>query len=101
MNFVGLSGFNFISAARLPATQRCAGGQVSTLHCCEMSAELTFRNQVGEQIVRIPQGVRPGELPGRAAASNVGGTGYVLSGYGRNGAAPSKLRFLGVVGAKL
>src|SRR2546429_8047946 len=54
---------NSISAVRLPATQRCAGGQVSTLHCCEMSAELTFRNQVGEQTVRIPQGVRPGELP--------------------------------------
>jgi hypothetical protein len=62
-----------------------------------MSAELTFRNQVGEQIVRIHQGAKPGELP----PSNVGGTGYVLSGCGRSGAAPSKLRFLGVVGAKL
>jgi hypothetical protein len=31
----------------------------------------------------------------------VGGTGYVLSGYGRSGAAFSKLRFLGVIGAKL
>src|SRR6516164_10764086 len=50
-NFVGSSSFNSLSAARLPAMQRCAGGQVSTLHCCEMSAELTFRNQVGEQIV--------------------------------------------------
>jgi hypothetical protein len=31
----------------------------------------------------------------------VGGTGYVLGGYGRSGAAFSKLRFLGVVGAEL
>src|SRR5262247_4660728 len=37
------------SALRLPATQRCAGGQVSTLHCREMSAELTFGNQVNAQ----------------------------------------------------
>jgi len=66
-----------------------------------MSAELTFRNQAGEQIVRILQGVGPGELPVRTAASNVGGTGYVLGGYGRSGAAFSKLRFLGVIGAKL
>src|SRR5215831_1343049 len=62
-NLVASSNINSVSAARLPATQRCAGGQVSTLHCREMSAELTFRNQVGEQIVRITQGVRPGELP--------------------------------------
>src|SRR5215472_18372492 len=62
-DLVASSNFNSVSAARLPATQRCAGGQVSTLHCREMSAELTFRNQVGEQIVRITQGVRPGELP--------------------------------------
>jgi hypothetical protein len=62
VNFVGSSSFNSISAARLPVTQRCAGDQVSTLHCREMSAELTFRNQVGEQIVRVIQGVR-GELP--------------------------------------
>jgi hypothetical protein len=73
-----------------------------------MSAELTFRNQVGEQIVRISQGVRPNfsrcqaeRVAGRAVASNVGGTGYVLSGCGRSGAAFSKLRFLGVIGAKL
>jgi hypothetical protein len=36
--------------------QRCAGGQVSTLHCREMSAELTFRNQVSEQVVHIQAG---------------------------------------------
>src|SRR5262249_19253775 len=57
-NFVDPSSFNSISAARLPATRRGAGGQVSTLHCREMSAELTFRNQVGEQTVRITQRVR-------------------------------------------
>src|SRR6266496_1372807 len=62
-NLVASSNFNSIGAARLPATQRCAGGQVSTLHCREMSAELTFRNQVSERIVRIPQGAKPGELP--------------------------------------
>jgi hypothetical protein len=66
-----------------------------------MSAELTFRNQVGEQIVRNPSRCQAGRVAGRAAASNVGGTGYVLSGCGRSGAAFSKLRFLGVIGAKL
>ena len=29
---------------RLMATPRCAGGQVSALHCQEIAAELTFRN---------------------------------------------------------
>jgi hypothetical protein len=33
-----------MSAVRLPATQRRAGGQVSTLHCCSISAELKFCN---------------------------------------------------------
>src|SRR5262249_60422340 len=59
-NFVDPSSFNSISAARLPATRRGAGGQVSTLHCREMSGELTFRNQVGEQTFRITQPGRPG-----------------------------------------
>jgi len=53
-NLVASSNFNSVSAARLPATQRCAGGQVSTLHCREMSAELMFGNQVSGRIVRIP-----------------------------------------------
>jgi hypothetical protein len=35
---------NSMSAVRLPATQRRAGGQVSTLHCCSISAELKFCN---------------------------------------------------------
>jgi hypothetical protein len=30
----------------LPATPRRRWRQVSTLHCCEISAELTFRNSV-------------------------------------------------------
>ena len=64
-----------------------------------MSAELTFRNQVGEQIVRTLK--VHGRVAGRAAASNMGGTCYVLSGGRRSGAAFSKLRFLGVIGAKL
>jgi len=64
-----------------------------------MSAELTFRNQVGDR--PYPSRCQAGRVAGRAAVSNVGGTGYVLSGYGRSGAAFSKLRFLGVVGAKL
>jgi hypothetical protein len=45
-NFVASCNFNSINAVRLPATQRCAGGEVSTLHCREISAELTFRNKV-------------------------------------------------------
>src|SRR5215813_12413810 len=48
-----------------------------------------------------PSRCQAGRVGGRAAASNVGGTGYILSGCGRSGAAFSKLRFLGVIGAKL
>ena len=43
-NFVAWSNFNSVSAVRLMATPRCAGGQVSALHCQEIAAELTFRN---------------------------------------------------------
>jgi len=35
---------------RLTATPRYAGGHVSALHCNEIAAELTFRNQVGIQL---------------------------------------------------
>ena len=45
VSFVAPSNFNSISTVRLPATQRCTGNQVSTLDCCEISAELTFRNK--------------------------------------------------------
>src|SRR5262249_15396431 len=38
--------FNSMRAVRLPATQTGAGDEVSTLHCREISAELTFRNNV-------------------------------------------------------
>jgi len=69
-----------------------------------MSAELTFRNQVSERTVRIPQGAKLkasswARAAGRAAASDVDGPGGV--GGDRGGAAPSELRLLGVVGAKL
>jgi hypothetical protein len=40
-NFVASCYFNSINA-----TQRCAGDQVSTVHCRGISAELTFRNKV-------------------------------------------------------
>ena len=43
---VASSNFDSMRAARLPATHTGAGGQVSTLHCREISAELTFRNNV-------------------------------------------------------
>jgi hypothetical protein len=43
-NFVAWSNFNSVSAVHLIATPRCAGGQVSALHCQEIAAELTFRN---------------------------------------------------------
>src|SRR5262249_33452430 len=108
-NLVASSNFNSISAARLPATQRCAGGQVSTLHCREMSAELTFRNQVSEHVTPPSSPRKQGPtfqsrwlwVPAFAGTTLEGRTGYVGGDCGRGGAAPSELGRLGVIGAKL
>jgi hypothetical protein len=59
-NFVASSNFKSISAVRLTATPRCAGGQISALHCQEISAELTFRNQVSNQ---LSSRAKPGVVP--------------------------------------
>ena len=66
-----------------------------------MSAELTFRNQVGEQIAVSLN------VSGRASCRSVQPPQMWVepatysAACGRSGAAFSKLRFLGVIGAKL
>jgi hypothetical protein len=88
-NFVASGYFNSISAVRLPATQRCAGGQVSTLHCREISAELTFRNKVNlARTLRTecaPTGSRGGRASPRVPSCirRAGRRGRVLLGTGR------------------
>jgi hypothetical protein len=60
------SNFNSVSAVRLTATPRCAGGQVSALHCQQIAAELTFRNQVSILILQGAknlQGAKPDAVP--------------------------------------
>jgi hypothetical protein len=61
---------------------RCAGGQVSTLHCREISAELTFRNKV-----TLARTLRT-ECRAPAAAALAEAAQRRIGGHERNGAPP-------------